>query len=110
MACGECIEEGFLLVDRVTETAGDEVGQAHTDGVAVRALCQREGGDDMDYGGGEVFAVPHPAVANDIGVHPGAAVDFADRIDHEHVDAVHWQSWKIVAVALKEVGLATEDV
>ena len=70
MTGGEGVDEGFLLVDRAAKPTGDEVGQAHADRIALRALGQRQGSDDVDYGAGEVFAVAHLSVANDIGVMP----------------------------------------
>ena len=53
----EAVEKRLLLVDRVAKPAGDEIGQAHADRVAVRRLGERQGRDDVDHRLREVLAV-----------------------------------------------------
>ena len=51
-----------------------------------------------------------PAIADDVGVHAGAAVRFSDFVNHQHVEVVDRQARKICLVFLQQLGFALQDL
>ena len=94
--CGESVDEGLLFVDRTAEAASDEISQAYAEGVALGLRRKTEGGDRLYRRLGEVLKAVDATPPDDIGVHPCAAVGFADFIDDKDVEVVAWKGRKVV--------------
>ena len=96
--CGESVDEGLLFVDRIAEAASDEISQAYAESVALGLRGKAEGGDRLYRRLGEVLKAVDATPPDDIGVHPCAAVGFADFIDDEDVEVVAWKGRKVVSM------------
>ena len=96
--CGESVDEGFLLVDRIAKAASDEISQTDAEGVALGLGGKAEGGDRLYRRLGEILVAVDATPPDDIGVHPCAAEGFADFIDDEDVEVVAWEGRKVVSM------------
>jgi len=96
--CGESVDEGLLFVDRIAEATSDEISQAYAEGVALGLRRKTEGGDRLYRRLGEILKAVDATTPDDIGVHPCAAVGFADFIDNEDVEVVAWKGRKVVTM------------
>ncbi len=102
--CGESVDEGLLFVDRIAESASDEISQAYAKGVALGLRGKTEGGDRLYCRLGEVLKAVDATPPDDIGVHPCSAVGFSDFIDDEDVKVIAWEGRKVVSMPFQEGG------
>ena len=106
----ESIDKSFLFIDRFSEAAGNQVGQADTEGVALRPLGQAKRRDDFDFGKGKVFKAVNSSSADDIGIHASPAVSLADLVHDEDVELVAGKSGEVVAVSLEKAGFFFKNI
>lgn len=96
--CGESVDEGLLFVDRIAESASDEISQAYAKGITLGLGGKTEGGDRLYRRLGEVLKAVDATPSDDIGVHPCSAIGFSDFIDDEDVEVIAWKRGKIVTM------------
>ena len=106
----ESIDKSFLFIDRISEAAGDKIGQAYSEGVALCLLGQAKRRDDFDFRKGEVLEAVNSSSSDDIGIHSCPAIGFSDFVHDEHVEFVCGEGREVVAVSLEKGGLLLEDI
>ncbi|NCZ95664.1 hypothetical protein EBZ02_00620 [bacterium] len=62
VAGGEGVDPRFVLVDGLAQSPGDEVGQAHPEGVALGFRSQPQGRDNVDFGSGQILEAVDPVL------------------------------------------------
>ena len=93
----------------IGEGAGDDVGEPHAGGVAVRRLGQRVAGDHPHPGTRRVRLPVDHDPPDHIGVHADTAHVLAHAVDEEHVEVVHREPRLVGAGQREQGGLGVGD-